>query len=250
MSEVWPVYKGSSFNLWEPDTGTYYDSVDSVSITAYLQEKRLSQSRTASSAFAELDNAVLDDPKTLPCQKARIVFRNVTRSTDTRTLVTGLIPPNRVITNHAPYLLQTSGSVRDEAYVLGVLCSMPLDWQARRTVELNFTFEQLNSLAIPDPGEGHPVRDRVAELAARLAACDERFADWAAEAGVPVASVAEDSLGGVDAQCELDACVAYLYGLDEDDITVIYNTFGKPGQWDERRDAVLVHYRRIITRQR
>ena len=21
---LWPVYKGASFNLWEPDTGTYY----------------------------------------------------------------------------------------------------------------------------------------------------------------------------------------------------------------------------------
>ena len=51
------------------------------------------------------------------------------------------------------------------------------------------------------------------------------------------------------AQCELDACVAYLYGIDEDGITVIYDTFGKPGQWDERRDAVLVSYRRIVGQQ-
>ncbi|MCY4435640.1 MAG: hypothetical protein OXE45_18475, partial [bacterium] len=44
---------------------------------------------------------------------------------------------------------------------------------------------------------------------------------------------------------ELDACVAYLYGLDEDDITVVYDTFGRPGNWDERRDAVLTCFRRI-----
>ncbi len=38
MSDIWPVYKGSSFNLWTPDTGTYYDSADSDEMIEYLQE--------------------------------------------------------------------------------------------------------------------------------------------------------------------------------------------------------------------
>ena len=53
MSEIWPVYSGKSFNLWQPDTGVYYDSVDAANITEHLQQKRLSQNRTSSSAFAE-----------------------------------------------------------------------------------------------------------------------------------------------------------------------------------------------------
>ncbi|MCY4280463.1 MAG: hypothetical protein OXC59_07130, partial [Acidimicrobiaceae bacterium] len=74
-----------------------------------------------------------------------------------------------------------------------------------------------------------------------------------AEGGAPAAAAtgaAPTGGGGADALCELDACVAYLYGLDGDDIAVVYDTFGRPGQWDERRDAVLVHYRRIVTEQR
>ena len=244
MSEAWPVYKGTSFNLWEPDTGIYYDSADGESMVAHLHEKRLSQRRTHSSAFAEQDEAVTDDPSTLPCRHPRIAFRNVARSTDTRTLIAALVPGNRVIVHHAPYLLRTAGTAVDEAFVLGVLCSMPCDWQARRTVELNLTFEQLNLLSIPDPGRGHPVRDRVAEIAALLAAQDDRFSDWAADVGVPVGTV-DVGGGGAWLLAELDACVAYLYGLDEDDITVVYDTFGRPGQWDERREAVLNHFRRI-----
>ena len=253
MSEVWPVYKGTSFNLWEPDIGVYYDSVDAEAITAHLHEKRRAQSRTASSAFAELDQSVLDDPGSLPCRRARIVFRDVARATDTRTLVAALVPPDRVIVHQAPYLLQTAGTPRDEAYLLGVLSSMPCDWQARRTVELHMTFEQLNLLTIPDPGEGHPVRDRVTELTCRLVAHDERLDGWAEEVGVPVGLTQHETTaagGGVGALCELDACVAYLYGLDEDDIAVVYDTFGRPGQWDERRDAVLAFYRRIAGAQR
>ncbi len=197
MTEVWPVYKGTSFNLWEPDTGVYYDSATADEITAHLHQKRLSQSLTASSAFAELPEPVLSDPATLPCRRARIVFRDVARATDTRTVVAALIPPDRVIVHQAPYLLQTAGTPADEAFLLGVLSSMPFDWQARRTVELHLTFEQLNLLTVPDPGEGHPVRDRVTEMAALLAARDERFRDWAAQVGVPVGTDVDDiGLGG------------------------------------------------------
>ena len=246
MSGVWPVYKGTSFNLWEPDTGVYYDSVDADAIKAHLQQKRLSQSRTRSSAFAALSESVLRDPSTLPCRRARIAFRDVTNPTNTRTIVATLIPPDRVVANQAPYLLRLAGSARDEAYLLGVLCSMPCDWQARRTVELHLNFHHLNLLSIPDPGEGNPVRDRVTQLAGQLAARDERFREWAAEVGVPVGATLDGLRpGGGSALCELDACVAYLYGLDEADIAVVYDTFGRPGQWDDRRDAVLASYRRI-----
>ena len=196
MSPVWPVYKGTSFNLWEPDTGVYYDSVDSDAITDHLQLKRQSQSRTASSAFAELPQSVLDDPGTLPCRRARIAFRDVTNPTNTRTLIAALVPPDRVIVHQAPYLLQTAGTPRDEAYLLGVLSSMPCDWQARRTVELHMTFEQLSLLTIPDPGQGHPVRDRVTELAGRLAARDDRLRDWAEEVGAGVDARANDASAG------------------------------------------------------
>ncbi|MDE0161263.1 MAG: hypothetical protein OXL98_05940, partial [Acidimicrobiaceae bacterium] len=211
--EVWPVYKGASFNLWEPDTGVYYDSVDGEDIAAYLHGKRRSQSRTSSSAFSELSETVLDDPCSLPCRRARIAFRDVTRATDTRTLISALVPPDRVIVNQAPYLLQTAGSIRDEAYVLGVLCSMPCDWQARRTVELHMTFEQLNLLSIPDPGAGHPVRDRVTDLAACLAARDKRFSSWAAEVGVAVGTAVDDiaARGGVSLSC----CQVFLGGLGQ-----------------------------------
>ena len=137
---VWPVYTGKSFNLWEPDTGDYYDSVDAATITSHLQDKRMRQRRTRSSAFAEQAQAVTDDPTTLPCLRPRIAFRDIARATDTRTLIAALIPGHRVVVHKAPYLLLTAGTSADEAYLLGVLCSMPLDWQARRTVELTMDF--------------------------------------------------------------------------------------------------------------
>ena len=235
--EVWPVCSGASFNLWEPDTGDYYDSVDADSIREDLHHKRQTQHGTASSAFANLPETVTADPQTLPCLRPRIAFRDVSRSNDTRTFKCALIPPDRVLTHKAPYLLQTQGQPADEAYVLGVLSSMVFDWQVRRTAELNMTFAQLNQASIPDPGEGHAVRDRVTKIAARLAAAADRFAGWAAGHGVRSGPVPLEERRKLLA--ELDACVAVLYGLDSEDIAVLYDTFGRPGQYDARRVAVL-----------
>ena len=243
-NEVWPVYTGKSFNIWQPDTGAYYDSVNVESITEHLYSKRLRQHKTTRSAFNEQSREIIEDPKTLPCKRPRIAFRDVTNPTNTRTLIATLVPPNRVIVNQAPYLLRTAGSAVDEAYLLGVLCSMPLDWQARRTVELHMTFEKINLLTIPDPGAGHPIRDRVAEIAGRLAARDERFTEWANEVGVPVGSVVNETAER-DLICELDACVARLYGLNEDDLAVVYSTFDakRPDRYADHHASVLTHFR-------
>ena len=241
--EVWPVCSGSSFDLWEPDTGDYYDSVRADSIQQHLHAKRLSQRETASSAFSELPEEVTKDPVTLPCLRPRVAFRDVTRANDSRTFRCALIPPDRVLTHKAPYLLQTWGTPVDEAYVLGVLSSMIFDWQVRRTTELNMTFEQLNQASVPDPGEGHPVRDRVTEIAGRLAAADDRFDVWTKQIGAEAGTVGDGERE--DMLVELDACVALLYGLDTDDVTVLYDTFGLLDQWNDRRDAVLSTMRQL-----
>ena len=228
MKSVWPVYGGLSFDLWNPDTGQYYDSVDSITICEFLGRK----------------NIVDSNDQVLDCMTPRIAFRDVTNPTNTRTVVTALIPGNRVLVHTAPYLCQISGDVVDGAYVLGVLSSMPFDWQARRTIELHLTFAKLNSLSIPDPGQGHPVRDRVAEIAVTLATVDERFSEWANENGlITVPPPARHSHN--DLLAELDACVGWLFGLDESELRVVYNTFGHSGQWDLRRDQVVGAFRRI-----
>jgi hypothetical protein len=109
---------------------------------------------------------------------------------------------------------------------------MPLDWYARRVVETHLNFHVFNSLPIPDTAPDDPACRRVAEIAGRMAAVDERYSAWAAEVGVPVASVNETEREGLLA--ELDAVVAKLYGLDADDLCVIYGTFHERGNYDDR----------------
>ena len=240
----WLVYKGASFELWEPDTGVYYASVQADTITQHLQEKRHRSHGHERSPFSEFSEEWIHDPDTMPCRRARIAFRDVARATDTRTMIAALVPPEIVITHKAPYLLWPKGSRRDEAFLLGVLSSMVLDWYARRVVEISLTFHLLNNFPIPDADlDNDPVAGRVVEITGRLAAVDERYYEWANEVGVPVGSVTDEA-AKQDLICELDACVAHLYGLDEDDLAVVYETFHEGTDYSDRHRAVLAHFRR------
>ena len=180
----WPVFKGESFDLWTPDTGTYYAWANPKKMLAHLQAKRLRAGRTSSSAFSEFDPRWLRDPKTLPCLRPRIAFRDVSRATDSAHRAGRPCAPEVFIANQAPYLLWPRGDTRDEAYLVGVLSSLPLDWYARRFVETHVNFFVFNPFPVPRPPADHPLRDRAIELAGRLACPDDRFAAWAREVGV------------------------------------------------------------------
>ena len=240
----WLVYGGEAFDIWQPDTGQHFASADADGITGHLQAKRIRQYKTSSSAFAQLPYDVIQDSSTLPCRTPRIAFRDVTNHTNTRTVIAALVPGKVVLVNQAPYLLFVEGDPRDEAYLLGVLSSMILDWYARRVVELHVNFFLLNNFPIPPHFDDDPVADKVVEIAGRLAAVDDRYSEWAAGVGVETGTVTDDATRQ-DLVCELDACVAHLYGLDEDDLTVIYETFHTGADYSERHAAVLAHFRSL-----
>lgn len=237
---LWPVYKGASFNLWEPDTGVYYAWADPDVVVPVLQAKRESSATRAKSPFGGFSREVIEDPSTLPCQAPRIAFRDIARATDTRTVIACLVYPQIVMTNKAPYLLLPGADERDEAYLLGVLSSIPLDWYARRVIEISVNFHLLNAFPVPRPARGDRHRLVVEQIAGRLAAVDDWYADWASAVGVKVGSVGEDERDDLIAR--LDAAVAHLYGLNEDDLKVIFETFHAGWDYSPRLAAVLAHY--------
>ena len=117
----WPVYKGSSFDLWKPDTGIYYAWVDPELILPHLQRKRMQSGRNKSSPFSEFELGFLRDPDTQPCLRPRIAFRDVSNRTNQRTVIAALIPPKVCVVHMAPTLLWPRGDAKDEAFLLGVL---------------------------------------------------------------------------------------------------------------------------------
>ncbi|RQG88843.1 hypothetical protein EA462_10605 [Natrarchaeobius halalkaliphilus] len=234
----WPIYKGGSYNLWEPDTGVRYAWAEPDLIKEYLQEDRQSSYGHWRSPFTEMSEAWIEDIETLPCLHPRIAYRQIGRSTDTRTVISSLIPPKTPLTHHSWYFIWPKGDERDEAYLLGILSSIPFDWYARRFVEANVTKSLMKTF--PVPRVNGILRDRAIELAARLAAVDERYSDWADAVGVDYGPLGEEEKQ--DKTYELDAVVAHLYGLSREHVEVLFETFHDGWDHEERLDRVLDYY--------
>jgi hypothetical protein len=254
-----PVWTGSTFNLWSPGSGEPYAYAQPEEIEQLLQDKRANQIRLKSSAFYGLSEEWAADPKTLPMRSPRIAFRDVCRATDSRTMICALVPGGVALVHVAPYLFRKRGHLANEAYLVGVLSSIPFDWLTRRFVELHMTFDLLNyfpvpridpqsgsalnaqGLAMPDGIDLRPVRDRVIEISGRLAAVDDRFAAWAKEVGVPVGSVKtpEEKEALI---AELDALVSLLYGLSRGQVEQVFATFHRGWDYKPRLAAVLAQF--------
>jgi hypothetical protein len=236
-----PVLKGASFDIWNPDAGRIHGSAAMEAVLERSKSKLRRQTRTSSSAFYGLPAEELIDHHEMPFERARIAFRDITNQTNSRTVIATLTPPNTILTNKAPYLLRRRGSAKSDAYLLGVLSSIPLDWYARRFVELSLNFFILKAFPIPIYTQGEALAVRVVEVAGRLAAVDERYRTWADEIGVEVGT-ANDEPTKSDLIAELDALVSLLYGLTEDQVEHIFKTFHRGWDYQPRLDAVLTHY--------
>ncbi|MBI4705472.1 MAG: hypothetical protein HY744_30625 [Deltaproteobacteria bacterium] len=239
----WPVFKGESFDIWEPDTGSYYGWANPEIALPELERRRLAGLKRKDSPWGEFRAGY--DPNahgeaTLPCQRARIAFRDISRSTDSRTVRAALLPGQVFLTNTAPYLLWPRGDELAQAYLLGVLCSHPLDWYARRFVEIHLNYHVFNALPVPRPPRTSPLWKRAVALAGRLACPDRRFAAFARAVGVEHGALSPDEKA--DMVHELDAVVAHLYGLKEKQLRHVFETFHEGWEFEEDLRETLRHF--------
>ena len=91
----WPVYKGESFDLWEPDSGVYYGRRDPAEVVPVLQA---AAARRRGPPVRVLGMSTRMWPLTcrlFPAMHPRIALRDVARATDTRTVIAALVPPEQ-----------------------------------------------------------------------------------------------------------------------------------------------------------
>jgi hypothetical protein len=230
------VWSGRSFNLWNP-SGAPYAYADPVSMNAFLTNRIHASVKNRNSPYFLYP---LNDVS-YPFQKARVAFRQITNQTNTRTSIVCLIPPNSPLVNSGQILIFHKGSSREEAFALGIMSSIPYDWSVRKWVELHFTMEILYPSRVPHHKVSTIQGQRLIEISGRLAAVDSRFEHWAQEVGVTVGSVKSEA-EKVDLIHEIDALVAVLYGLTEEQLSHMFRTFHKGWDYRPRLQEVLAHF--------
>ncbi|MCC7128569.1 MAG: hypothetical protein IT192_07125 [Microbacteriaceae bacterium] len=232
-----PVVGGASFNIWNPDFGPPFAYANPELIREALRLKLRRSSSSLRSAFYGVDF----ESGELPMDSTRIAYRKVTNHTNTRTTIPCLLPPGCVTVDTDPTIVRRDGNANAEAFLLGVLSSIPFDWTSRRWVEIHLTFEILNVLPLPRFVAGTDLSDRVVVISGRLAAVDGRYQKWADEVGVPVGSVTSESERS-ELIAELDALVSLLYGLTAEQVKHIFATFHRGWDYTARLEKVLAYY--------
>ena len=232
-----PVWKGRSFDQYEPHGREPAGFCMWDDVLEYLQRKRM-----RSPVFKRIFSGYyLTDSDTHPVNHCRIAFRDVTNRTNSRTVIACLVPPRTPLTNKAPYLIFAEWSALAQASLLGAMNSSPFDWIARRYVETNLNYFILNMLTIPPPD--NTPWERIGTLAAQLSCADERFADFAEEAGVECGPLTGGERS--DMRAEIDALVARAYGLTEDELRFIFTDFTENAVSTPYRNHVLEKFERL-----
>jgi hypothetical protein len=74
---------------------------------------------------------------------------------------------------------------------------------------------------------------------------DERYTHFARRAGIVPNPLSSDARA--DAEAEIDALVADAYGLDEDQLRILFRDFSERALDAERSDRILNHHRRVVS---
>ena len=231
---TFPVFMGSAYNLWNPTFGEPYGFVGADFIDELLLRAKRG-SNTNRSAYSGVNVKGLED---LALNSARIAFRLITNQTNTRTGIFCLVPPGIVLGHGSPYLYRRRGNELSDAFLLGILSSLPFDWYARRWVELNFTFELLKPMPIPVFDFQDERVKRLSELATTLAFCNDSFASWVKKTKIK-ASKRSTEVQELEAIAEIDALSAILFGLSRKQLEHIFETFHRGWNYVTRLNSTL-----------
>ena len=231
-----PLWKGESFDQYDPHGAASRPCPANAKLWKKVLKPRPGQDSVVakSTKRSERRPAVA-----VELDRARVAFRDVARSDDSRTVRACLVPPKLFLTNTAPYLAFLNGDETAQAACLGVMNSLPFDWQARRYAEIHMNFFILEALKLPDVDDEDYTE--IAAAAARLSAVDKRFAPFAAAVGVEHGRLS--TVQRQDLRVEIDARVARAWKLTEADLETMFMDF--------THDAVPAGYRaQVVNRFR
>ncbi|ELY47358.1 Eco57I restriction-modification methylase domain-containing protein [Natronorubrum sulfidifaciens] len=204
----------------------------------------------------------------LDCTEYRIVFRDIARSTDERTLIASVIPPNVVchskLRTLRPHLVEPESESDLEEYPLqsvyepvfspeemfvatGLLNSLPFDYLMRTKIDTTIVAYKVRESKMPRLTKGDQWFEYIWKRAARLNCYGDEFEEM------------RERLGGIEpadekperrrVQAELDAAAFHAYGLNREQTEFVLEDFNRvqnPRVMDnEYFDMVLEKYEEL-----
>lgn len=233
------VFAGDSFNIWEFRTGNIFAHADSKIVHKRLSEKFSNQIRLSSSVFFGLDLKEDLDGK-FPYQRARIAYRSVSNPTNSRTIIASLIPENKILTHISPYVFTLPGKSREESFLLGVLCSIPFDFYARKFIETAVDIHFMKAFPIPESFDS-PAGLQLIQNVFDLIPDGPGYSEW--KKSLSILSKSKNAIRDRDELiAENDALSAILFGLSRSQLIYIFDNFQRGWNSEARKNEALSYF--------
>jgi hypothetical protein len=220
----------------------------SIDLVRKLAPDSLSIPEYRSAADLEITEKVYRFPSLgpeMPYERYRVGFRDVTASTNERTMIATVLP-NHAFTGNTVSISRRPEDPKEILVLVGLLNSYVIDWLIRQRVTNHCNFFYVYQLPVPRlndrSGTFAPIVDRVA----RLVCTTPEFDSLASEVGLGGhADGATDPAERARLRAELDGLVAHLYGLTEEEFAHILDSFPLVAQ--EIKDAALNAFRALAS---
>lgn len=164
-----------------------------------------------------------DEGQTLNYQTYRLAFRSIASSTNANTVIASIIPAKNFYGNS---LNASSAPTESEnlLYIVAFMNSLAFDYAIRQKVSANLNMFYVYNTSVPRIKSTHPAYRALVESAARLICTTPEFDDLARAVSISLPG-ATDPAERATLRAEIDAIVAHLYGLTEDEFAHILTTF-------------------------
>jgi len=192
-----------------------------------------------------------DTGQRLDYQEYRLGFRDIARNTDTRTLISSIVPPV-FHGNKLPTVKVREGGRRlvdlpTQLFICALWNSFVLDWVIRLKVTTTLNYFYMEQLPLPRLTAADAAFRPLVERAARLVGTTAEFDDLLQEIFGPRATHRTHgetaAAGRAQLRAEIDARVARLYDLTEPEFAHILSTF--PLVAEETKQAALAEFRKL-----
>jgi hypothetical protein len=233
-----PLWEGKQFHQFEPNFAKPRYWLDEPEARAELLSPHTKAVRRGLEKLGITDEPN-PDAILLNYDSYRLAFRDVTASTNERTVIATVLPPKRFCP-HTVSLEQVYTDVITKAghssiagldhsqrlYVTSVFNSYVFDWFIRQSVTAHVSFFFVYNTPVPRLMATDPRFKLLVDRAARLICTTPEFDDLAQAVGLSGSSDgATDPSERARLRAELDGLVAHLYGLTEAEFAHILGTF-------------------------
>jgi len=179
-------------------------------------------------------------------QQYRLGIRAVASNTNERSLICTVVPHGVFAGNSVIVNKDNSLTAEQLLACTAIMNSLVADWLLRQKVTTNINMFYLYQLPVPRLEISKAMLSSIIQTAARLVCMYPEFSDLATAVGVDMQQDGvAPSADRTELRSDLDARIAHLYGLSEDEFVHILSSFPLVDQ--TTKDATLDAFRRLAS---